>query len=148
MRYYVRLFVAFPCYNNDGVAELARKHLVVLQGIDEQAAIQFLEALSQRSGINLGSKGSMSFWGIVGNYTQPERFVSVLRPFWSELLHAEIEGGPLWFEHILVFFQTEEDVSLNGLEIYLDIEKKNYEEGQSEHLTLSHYGKANLQVIK
>ena len=119
MSYYVHLLVSFQCEKNEGVAELAQKHLPLIREADEQEAISFLEELRSRTGTNPGTKGGMSLWGMVGNRTDPEKFVESLRPFWDDLLRSQIEGGPLWFNHIVVFYEFEEQNHSNALEIFL-----------------------------
>jgi hypothetical protein len=116
----VHLSVIFACDQNAGVAQLAAKHLPSIErNVDGKAeAFWFLEALSKRAGENPGRKGGLTTWGIVGNYTDGEIFVDCLRPFWMELLLG-VEGGPLPFEHILVFCEREQTGQTTAFEISL-----------------------------
>lgn len=134
MGYYVHLSVIFACDQNEGVAALAQKHLVLLPPDDhEDACIEakwFLEDLAGRTGQNNGPKGGLSLWGIVGNYTHAEEFVKALTAFWKELLQADGEsGGPLCHEHILVFYEPEQSEMASAIEIILS---KNDELDRSE----------------
>jgi hypothetical protein len=119
MAWYVHIHVCFACDYNDGVAALAKEHLA---GTDYQCreAKWFLESLSQRTGTNAGTKGGLSLWGICGNYTNGEEFVEELKPFWEDLLKSDTEGGPLYFEHILVFVEPEQSEQTIAYEIFLD----------------------------
>lgn len=118
MAHDVHLHVCFPADKNDGVAELARKHLALLTYRKEAA--WFLEDLAGRTGKNPGPKGGLSLWGMVGNYTNAESFVEVLKPFWTELLGVRCDGGPLGFEHIIVFYEHEQTLAANAYEIMLE----------------------------
>lgn len=119
MGHYVHLHVCFPCDSNDGVAELAKRHLL-LDVITNPEALQFLNELSKRRGANPGPKGGLSIWGIVGNWTDEEAFLEQLQPFWLELLSSEIDGGPCSFEHVLVFVEHEQSEQATAFEIFLD----------------------------
>jgi hypothetical protein len=138
MAHDVHLHVCFPCDANEDVAELARKYLE-LWGIrptsddsrwpmrpapnapwaDSWEAGCFLVDLSLRTGPNLGRKGGLCLWGIVGDYTDTEKFMEVLRPFWMDLLNldGELLGGPLSFEHILVFYEEEGSEQAHAYEV-------------------------------
>lgn len=113
---YVHIHVCFACDTNDAVAALAAKHLPFVGECME--AQWFLEDLSKRTGENLGSKGGLSLWGMVGKYTNGEEFVEVLKPFWKELLQ-KVDGGPNSFEHILVFIEREQSEQATAFEIFL-----------------------------
>lgn len=121
MAWDVHIHVCFPCSENEGVAALAKKHLDPLtdESDGHQAAIWFLKDLSGRTGHNPGPKGGLSLWGMVGNYTNVSTFCDVLRPFWMELLSG-VEGGPLDFEHILVFEEQEQSGAATAHEIFLE----------------------------
>ncbi len=134
MSFFVNLLVSFRCDENEGVAELAKNHLPVIREKGEKEAIYFLEELSQRTGSNFGLKGGMSLWGMVENHTDPDAFVACLNPFWDDLLRSRIEGGPLWFQHIVVFYELEDSDSANVLEIYLDGDFR--EQMANRHLTV------------
>lgn len=118
MGYYVHINVCFACDKNDAVADLARKHLALVESGDDgvREAGWFLQALSERTGHNHGPKGGLSMWGMVGNYTRVGEFVEVLKPFWLELLGG-IDGGPCDFEHILVFEEREQTERTTAYEI-------------------------------
>lgn len=120
MGWYVHLNVCFACDNNDGVAELANHHMATFLGDGEHREAEwFLNALSLRSGFNPGSKGGLSTWGIIGNYTNGTRFVDVLRPFWKDLLRDN-DIGPCCHEHILVFVEHEQSERATAFEIFLE----------------------------
>lgn len=118
MGFYVHLSVVFACDYNDGVAELAKKHFGTIKNNKE--AKLFLESMAQRSGYNLGQKGGLSMWGMIGNYTDAEEFVDVLRPFWTALLTEDYEGAPCSHAHVLVFTEGEDNGHANAFEIFLD----------------------------
>jgi len=114
MGFYVHLHVCFECHRNEGVAAVASKHLA---SVKHKEARWFLEDLSTRSGPNPGPKGGLSLWGIVGNYTSGDEFVSALMPFWQELLSGQIDDGPLMVHRIVVFVQPEE-IATTAYEIF------------------------------
>jgi hypothetical protein len=119
MSYNVLLSVVIPCDENDGVAALAKKHLDVLgqrEADGEREAIWFLQDLAQRTGRNTGPCGGVSLWGMTSNYTLVDVFVNLLGPFWFDLLTTEC-GGPLDFEHVLVFYENEQSEYANAYEI-------------------------------
>ena len=118
MAHDVHLHVCIPCDTNDGVAALAKKHLELIPD-EHREAKWFLEDLSNRTGNNPGPKGGLSLWGMVGNYTDEDEFVSVLTPFWIELL-AGVDGGPLDHEHILVFSEHEQTEQTQAHELYIE----------------------------
>lgn len=118
MGFYVHLSVVFACDRNEGVAALATKHLPSVAETREPR--WFLEELSKRTGGNPGPKGGLSLWGIVGNYTDAEEFIEVLRPFFTELLSGQIDGGPCEFEHAIVFTEREQSERATAFEISRD----------------------------
>jgi hypothetical protein len=115
---YVHIHVCFACDNNDAVAELAKKHLLMdeFKVYENREASWFLKSLSERSGNNPGPKGGLSLWGIIGNYTSGKRFCDVLIPFWTELLSG-VKGGPHDFERICVFEEQEDAEAVTVYEI-------------------------------
>jgi len=117
MGHYVHINVCFACDKNEGVAALAEKHLPETEECRE--AKWFLEDLAKRTGNNPGPKGGLSTWGMVGNYTDEEEFVEVLRPFWKDLL-SDVDEGPCSFEHVLVFVEHEQTERATAFEIYRD----------------------------
>lgn len=125
MGLYVHIHVCFACDRNDGVAALAAKHLATLGGpgsLDDgdREAAWFLADLAQRTGGNSGPKGGLSLWGMVGNYTQVDRFCERLLPFWRELLGEKIDGGPCDFERVLVFEEREQREAATAYQIGWD----------------------------
>lgn len=124
MGWYVHIHVCFACDKNDAVAELARKHLpnIVSDESGVREARWFLEDLSKRSGSNSGTKGGLSLWGMIGNYTRVESFVDALMPFWRDLLSDESDEyyGPRDFERVIVFEEHEQSGAANAYEIYWD----------------------------
>lgn len=121
MGWYVHLHVCFAAGRNEGVAGVARRHLKSLSAVEGEAW-SFLDDLSRRVGANPGPKGGLSLWGIVGNRTDAERFVEVLRPFWAELLSGAVENGPCSHEHVMVFYEEEGSEAANAIEIGWDDE--------------------------
>jgi hypothetical protein len=120
MAHDVHLHVCFPCDTNEIIACIAEKHLGMIDREIYCEASWFLEDLSKRTGSNRGPKGGLSLWGIVGNHTDEDSFVSVLIPFWSEILSSNGDGTPLDHEHILVFSEHEQTEKTKAHEIYLD----------------------------
>lgn len=121
MAWDVHIHVCFPCDRNEAVAELAKKHLPSIASEDDgpREARWFLESLSTRAGNNPGPKGGLSLWGMVGNHTRAEAFCECLKPFWTDLL-SEVDGGPLDFEHVIVFEEQEQSEAANAYEIMWD----------------------------
>lgn len=117
MGHYVHIHICFACDRNEGVAAIAKKHLPKLGECIE--AKWFLDDLAKRTGNNPGPKGGLSMWGIVGNHTNEEEFIEVLRPFWDDLLSG-VDGGPLGFEHVLVFVEHEQTERATAFDIYCD----------------------------
>ena len=125
----VHLHVCFPCDKNDGVAEIAKRHIETLRKIEPKSedyftrnvgfALHFLEDLAARSGPNPGGKGGLSLWGIVGNHVDAEAFVETLVPFWFDILLPTCEDGP-YLEHVVVFFEEEQSQRAQCFEISLD----------------------------
>lgn len=120
MGWYVHLSVIFAADSNEGVAALAAKHLPGISGNGDgcREARWFLESLSERTGRNYGPKGGLSTWGIVGNYTRGEVFVDSLKPFFSELLSGEVDGGPCSHERVIVFCEQEQSERAMAYEIF------------------------------
>jgi len=137
MGYYVHIHTVFACDNNDSVATLAKKHLDSVQTCDIDEAKWFLEDLSKRTGNNFGIKGGLSLWGMVGNYTNGQGFAIVLKPFWLDLLTLGIDdgdwGGPLYFEHILIFVEPEQSNRMTAYEIYLSENAQDRAIGEDKH---------------
>lgn len=127
MGYYVHVHVSFACDDNEPVAALAKRHAENYKtegaGDAERAARWFLDDLSERTGTNMGPKGGVSLWGIIGNYTSVDEFCELLRPFWIELLTTP-QCGPLDFEHIIVFEEREQSEQAVAYEIYLERESQ------------------------
>lgn len=119
MGHYVHIHVCFACDSNEGVAELAKNHLMEISGDTCKEAKWFLESLSERTGKNPGPKGGLSLWGMVGNFTDGDIFVRILNGFWKDLL-SEIEGGPRSDERILVFVEHEQSDYAEAYEIFLE----------------------------
>ena len=118
MGYYVHIHVCFACDDNDPVAALALKHLPTIPA-NAREARWFLESLSKRSGENLGPKGGLSLWGIVGNYTNGAEFCDVLRPFWLELIGGEV-GGICNFENVVVICEAEDSGAATAYQVSFD----------------------------
>ena len=142
----VNLVVSFQCNENEGVAEVAKRHLpMIRKTVDGGEAISFLEDLSQRTGTNPGTKGGMSLWGTVGNRIDAETFAESLRPFWNDLLRSRIEGGPFAFQHIVLFYEVEESEHASALEIYLDGDYR--ERIEDRHLTIKKHENLPFQWV-
>lgn len=118
MGLYVHLHVCFACDENEGVAQLAKKHLEHLADKSGPEARWFLESLAARTGYNKGPKGGLSLWGVVGNYTRPKEFAEELTAFWLELLSGRIDGGPHDFERVIVMSETEQREAADAIEIW------------------------------
>jgi hypothetical protein len=108
----VDILVTFPCSSTVGVSDLAQHHLAFFPDdvtVPRPTVVvrQFLEFLALGKGIDCGAKGGRFAWGITGNYTNPARFVELLRPFWIELLGHFSPlpqpdwGGPYYYENVL-----------------------------------------------
>jgi hypothetical protein len=132
MSHYVHLHVAFNADGNEGIAALARQHLAEMEkraeddtdySINEDAVL-FLQDLGQRTGPNLGHKGGLCLWGIVGNYSDAEDFAETLCPFWLDLLCGDLEDGPCNHNHIIVFYERQGSEQANALEIFVKPEYK------------------------
>lgn len=119
MAFKVHIHVCFACDDNTPIAVLARDALEVFDSEEDGAreAKWFLESLASRSGTNPGPKGGLSFWGLVGNYTDADRFVDVLRPFFRNVL-GDSDGGPCSHERILVFSEREQSEAATCHEIF------------------------------
>lgn len=123
MGWYVHIHVAFSCDRNEGVGELAAKHLAMLSESDDDAIRYvrfFLTELSERTGENPGPKGGLSLWGMTGNCTRADEFCQTLIPFWGELLSGHIDGGPCSHEHVIVFEEQEQSERAVAYEIASD----------------------------
>jgi hypothetical protein len=138
MSFDVELLVTFRCSHYSRVAPLARHHLACLRETAEQRkcpeAITFLEDLAARQGTaDQGPKNGVAAWTYGGNYTRPDDFAEVLRPFWDDLLRYPVDGGPLRPDHVLVLYQLQERGQIDALQIYLDLPERFWEE--MEHLS-------------
>lgn len=125
MSHDVHLHVCFPADRNDKVAALAAEVLATLPaGADPdnlcREANWFLADLAKRTGPNPGPKGGLSLWGVVGNYTDEDRFVETLRPFWEKLIDSARGNGdgPMNFERVVVFFEHQGVEAAGAIEIY------------------------------
>ncbi len=119
MAWSVHLLVTFPCDGPRGVVELAQHYLALFpEEINEdrtRAVVrQFLSYLAAGNGIDCGTKGGRFAWGTVGNYTNPDGFAELLRPFWHDLLShfspppPRDWDGPLYYESVLIFSEAYE----------------------------------------
>ena len=121
MAWDVHLHVCFPCCDNNPVAKLATQFLPSVAG--DRDAENFLKDLASRSGHNKGYKGGLSLWGYVGNHSDGDRFVDILRPFWLALFEYGRDEGDqivLDFERVLVFVEEEQSERAIAYEIGLD----------------------------
>lgn len=122
MGLYVHLHLCFSCNNNDAIAALAKKHLDErgYNGFEpgERDARIFLKDASRRSGNNPGPKGGLFLWGITGNYSEADKFIEQLMPFWEEMFENEIEIFS--FENIVVFEEVEQRGYATAYEISWD----------------------------
>jgi hypothetical protein len=116
----VHLHVVFSCDANDSVAAVAKRHRERLHDEDCREAAWFLDDLSERTGKNDGPKGGQSLWGITGNHTDVGAFIEALLPFFKELLESPVDNGPSDYEHILVFYEPEQQEAAGAYEIYRD----------------------------
>ena len=116
MGHYVHINVCFACNRNEGVAALAKEHIPPESGHRE--ARWFLQSVAERTGHNPGPKGGLLTWGMVGNHTDEDEFIKATIPFWKALL-SEVDGGPLSFDHILVFVEHEDAKCATAIDIFL-----------------------------
>ncbi len=128
MGFYVHVQVSFACDDNDGVAALAGKQRAADMEESCPEAAAFVRYLAIRSGRNIGPKGGVSVWGMIGNYTNVGKFVEVLEPFWKELLSG-IEGGPCPFEHVVVLYEMEQSEKACAYEIYQETHRSQIKDG-------------------
>lgn len=134
MGYYVHLSVVFACDHNEPLAALAKKHRPLLDAHEYSESLDeakwFLDALSVRTGENLGPKGGLCTWGMVGNYTKADDFVSALCPFFLDVYRdwyvpneppdrSRDRIGLCGHEHIIVFWENEQSEYANCIEIGL-----------------------------
>jgi hypothetical protein len=119
MSYDVLLSVIFHCDNNDGIAQIAKRTLYVMnKGETDRDAIHFLEDVSKRIGQNDGMKGGLLTWGTITNHGNGEDFVKALMPFFEDILIHTIDGGPLWFQHIMIFVEEEQCGRATAYEVF------------------------------
>lgn len=125
---YVHIHVCFACDQNEGVALLASAYLKRLAEEDANSpenrwwlfdAKMFLSSLADRTGSNLGPKGGLSLWGMIGKNTEVGQFCEGLRPFWADLL-SDVEGGPCDFENVMVFEEVEQSQAATVYQIGWD----------------------------
>ncbi|MEM9752110.1 MAG: hypothetical protein AAF916_01865 [Planctomycetota bacterium] len=130
MTWCVHLHVCFAAQHNDSLKSIAEKHLPNIPDESQYyEASEFLKDLSARTGEYSGPRGGLCLWGMVSNHTKAQVFVEVLKPFWIDLL-SDLNGGPLEFERVIVFYEEEQSKSANCYEIgwneeALDIDKWN-----------------------
>lgn len=122
MGHYVHLHVAFNCGSSEEqLAKAAAQHLASLPVNDagypaNLEAGWYLKFLSGGQGIYPGPKGTLSIWGVVGNYTLGDEFVEALRPFFREVLKEVIAPH----RHICVFYEPEQSERCTVFEIFLE----------------------------
>ena len=137
MGYYVHISVTFSA-DKEPVINLAKEMLEKLTIDDSDGhreAKAMLKAFSEGNGYNCGWKGSIWSWGIVGNYTDGEKFVKCLKPFWNELIINE--KGAFEFDHVIVFREPEQRGYAECWEIYQ--EENPNEVGYTGKLILKHH---------
>lgn len=123
---WVHIHVCFPCHGYHDIAKYAQKHLPnIPDDYLYKEAIHFLADLAGRSDEAPGTKSGLCLWGTIGNYTQADEFVEILKPFWEDILRWEGPDGEGWdgpsaFQHILVFWQNDEWEQAKALEIFWD----------------------------
>lgn len=123
MGHYVHLHVAFHCTDNAPLAMLAKNCRKLINNEDCLEAIWFLNDLSERTGKNLGPKGGLCLWGIVGNGTYEMEFARLLEPFWKGVLEGGDDGIACDHEHILIFYEHEQKEACGAIEIFWDDEQ-------------------------
>lgn len=146
MGYYVHLSVTFSSSAEDinelrPIVEKHKQRYLDYQKLEEinddlydpklscNESIPFLNSLLDEKNYNSGHKGELYTWGIVGNYTRAEDFVYGLAPFFEEILKTET--GPFDFDHIVVFYETEQSQQAYAYEIYL--------QGDQKLITIKHH---------
>jgi len=137
MGFYVHLSVTFNA-NSEDIGKLKpivakyRKYIkkewddVSTDGKHEcewsSEAYWFLDALLDKKNYNCGPKGELFTWGIVGNCTSAENFVDSLEGLFEQMLKGEV--SIMDFEHILVFWESEQSEQANAYELFLDDDTK------------------------
>ena len=129
----IHLFVTFAA-DKEPVARLAHRHLATAKE-DPAIARWFLEDLA--SGGLTGQRGVA--WGGCFNAPPVEEFVKSLEPFWRDLLAGypedhELEGCPLEWERVLVFYEVEDTEHASCWQIGWDDE-----DSQSRSITYQHH---------
>ncbi|KKN81427.1 hypothetical protein LCGC14_0320400 [marine sediment metagenome] len=132
MAFDVHLSITFACDDYNEIHPTVEKHLPEVRKAVEFSqhrdgaveAQRFLEDLLKRKGDgHCGHKGGLCTWGVVGNYTNTERFVDVLKPFWKDLLTGidRPDGGsPSDFEHVIVFYEKEQSERAHCYDIWVE----------------------------
>ena len=111
MGYYVHLHVVIDCGESPQLAALARTHeqrlsdWASLEHYLDPDAWRLLTDLGQREApLSPGPKGDLTLWGYVGNYTNVERFVTQLTPFFRDLFSMSRDRPA----YVSVFAQEEQ----------------------------------------
>lgn len=133
MSFSVYFSIQFRCDDNDPLAKIAKDYYNLYEENKEDSydcmlERRFLKSLSERIGTNIGRNGGLCFYGEIGNYLVAENFVDELKEFWLDLYKQEIIPG---YHRIIIFKQTEADLSPKVIQVYLDrakqLREKKYE---------------------
>lgn len=119
MALYTHISVCFSVDDNTFGRCIAKSYMRELEKDRDNASIELiwmLKAFSEGNGIFTGPKGSLFNWGIVGNYTGIEDFITQLIPF-LEALRSDEDTGFCDFEHAIVFYEREGSESATVYEI-------------------------------
>ena len=126
MGFYTHISVVFSCNEKEGIITCA-KDFLTKNSLDSEdgsrEAKWFVEDCATGRGYVCGPKGALYTWGLVGNYTNAEKFVEVLMPFWDQLLGKAKDCG-FDFEHINVFYEPEQSEQAQCYEIYREAHDK------------------------
>jgi len=118
--HYVHISVVMSCNNEEKLIAIAKNHINDPDLSFEASG--YLRYIIQGKSVATGPKGSLSTWGMVGNYTSHENFVDGLVPFWSDLYKND--DVLFKFERIIVFCEPEQSQRAECYEIRYDAQQK------------------------
>lgn len=124
MGFWVHFSVCYNCSLEDSLITLVNKHKKLIlksnniNDYPSDEALDLLNALINENNYNIGSKGELFTWGIVGNYTNVEKIVLSLSDFFKEQLKNK--AGCSNEAHIILFEEKEESNQAKCWEVYLE----------------------------
>ena len=113
MGYYTHISTCFSL-NYDGC--IPKKAKEYASKSEQRELKHMFDDMSNGKGFFVGSKGSLFNWGYVGNYTEIEPFVEMLKNFLEEIRGFYTEGF-LDFDQALVFYEPEQSEQATAYEI-------------------------------